>query len=107
MYLDSLAVAHNVPLPAIDWTFGPVAFRADAAHYWLQCDGELWDAQVVPYITAAKRHGARVESLQVAYSHPALMKKEEEYVPLWSEKRLMQLNFIFKHFADAIKAPPP
>lgn len=33
---------------------------------------------------------------QVSYSHPAPMKREEEYVPVWSEKRLLQLNFLFQ-----------
>ena len=37
------------------------------------------------------------------------MKREEDGLPLWSEKRLMQLNFLFKHVAAALKedAPPP
>ena len=38
------------------------------------------------------------------------MKKEEEGVALWSEKRLMQLNFLWKHVAVALKEdslPPP
>lgn len=38
LYLDALGAA--VGLPALDWTFGPVAFRASAATHWLQCDGE-------------------------------------------------------------------
>ena len=41
--------------------------------------------------------------MQVCYSHPAAMKKEEEAVPLWSEKRLMQCNFLWKHVAGALK----
>jgi hypothetical protein len=76
---------------------------------WLQCDGELWDAQIVPFVRAARWAAARVDSLQVSYSHPQAMKREEEGLPLWGEKRLMQLNFLFKYVADALKedAPPP
>ena len=46
---------------------------------------------------------ARVEALEVAYAHPPKMKAEEEGVPLWSEKRLLQLNFLFKHVGGALK----
>ena len=50
-----------------------------------------------------------VDVMQVNYSHPAAMKREEENVPGWSEKRLLQLNFLFKHVAAALKeaTPPP
>ena len=45
----------------------------------------------------------------MSYSHPSLMKREEEGLPSWSEKRLLQLNFLFKHVGAALKedAPPP
>lgn len=100
LYLDALG--SSVGLPTLDWTFGPVAFRSSMAHYWLNFGGELWDAQIVPFIQAV-REGARVEGFQVSYSHPALMKREEEFQPIWSEKRLMQLNFLFKHVAEPLK----
>ena len=35
LHLDALGRA--VGLPALDWTFGPVAFRASMARHWLQC----------------------------------------------------------------------
>ena len=104
LYLDSLGNAAG--LPTLDWTFGPVAFRANMAHHWLNFCGELWDAQIVPFINAS-REGARIEGLQVSYSHPALMKREEEFLPVWSEKRLMQLNFLFQHVAGPLKGQPP
>ena len=89
-YLDALGErsAGAAPLPQIDWTFGPVGLRASAAEHWLRVDGDLWDAQIVPFVHAARWHGARVEALEVAYAHPPKMKAEEEGVPLWSEKRL-------------------
>jgi len=106
LYLDALGSL--IGLPSLDWTFGPVALRASAATFWEECDGELWDAQIVPFIRAAMWGSARVEALQVHYTHPAAMKREEEFVPIWSEKRLLQLNFLFKHVAGALKetAPP-
>jgi len=106
LYLDALGAPAG--LPALDWTFGPVGLRASAAHHWLESDGEMWDAQIVPFIRAARWCGARVESLQVNYSHPMGMKREEEGEALWGEKRLMQLNFLFEHVASALKeAAPP
>ena len=106
LYLDALGGA--VGLPSLDWTFGPVAFRNSAASFWLRNEGELWDAQIVPFVRAARWGGARVEVLQVQYSHPPAMKRQEECVPVWSEKRLMQLNFLFNHVGAALKeeAPP-
>lgn len=104
LYLNSLGSAAG--LPTLDWTFGPVAFRTGMAHHWLRFGGELWDAQIVPYINAA-REGARIDSLVVNYSHPPLMKREEEHQPAWSEKRLMQLNFLFKHIGEPLKCKAP
>eukprot|EP00912_Choanoflagellata_sp_UC4_P000145 UC4_evm4s94 len=34
----------------VDWTFGPFAFSRSLADLWLEYDGELWDAQMVPFI---------------------------------------------------------
>ncbi len=107
LFLDSLGAKVGL-VAGLDWTFGPVAFRASAARHWLQCDGELWDAQINPFVRAHRWGGARVEGFTVSYSHPVAMKREEEGVPAWGEKRLMQLNFLFKHVAGALKedAPP-
>jgi len=105
LYLDSLAAA--VGFPSIDWTFGPVAFRASFGSHWLQSEGELWDAQIVPMVLAARWHGAHVVSETVEYTHPIEMKSEEEGGAKWSEKRLDQLNFLFKHVGGALKSTQP
>jgi hypothetical protein len=135
LHLDALG--RPVGLPALDWTFGPVAFRASMARHWLQCrqqaqtrcprsgsagylrleapsrmrtaalsglqsrvaaawalrcnpaasprrrqsrrrgclrpprcEGELWDAQLVPIVHASRWHGARVETFEVGHAHP-------------------------------------
>ena len=103
LYLNTLGVAAGLP-DHIDWTMGPVALRATMARHWLEDDGELWDAQIVPYVRAARWHGAKVGPLELEYHHPSSMKAEEEGVAVWGEKRLMQLNFLFKYIAGALKA---
>ena len=131
-HLDALARPHGLPA-GIDWTFGPVALRAALAPCWLRCDGELWDAQVrfrptsaqphclarahrapprphaqiVPFVRAARWEGASIVSHSVSYEHPPLMKEEEEGVPRWSEKRLEQLNFLFRYVGDALRETGP
>jgi hypothetical protein len=105
LHLDALG--RPVGLPTLDWTFGPVAFRASMARHWLQCEGELWDAQLVPIVHASRWHGARVETFEVGYAHPPLMRREEEGRPAWSEKRLFQLNFLFDKVGGALKAAEP
>mmetsp|Transcript_21726 Transcript_21726/g.35862 ORF Transcript_21726/g.35862 Transcript_21726/m.35862 type:complete len:280 (+) Transcript_21726:71-910(+) len=101
LYLDALA--NEIGFPSVDWTFGPVAFRASYAQEYLDFDGELWDAQIVPMIRAFVRLGARVSSCVVEYGHPIEMKADEEGGVRWSEKRLEQLNFLFRHVASELK----
>lgn len=62
----------------------------------------------MPFVRAARWAAARVDSLQVSYSHPQAMKREEEGLTSWGDKRLMQLNFLFKYVGEALKedAPP-
>tara|TARA_B100000768_G_scaffold172092_1_gene180008 strand:+ start:259 stop:399 length:141 start_codon:yes stop_codon:yes gene_type:complete len=45
--------------------------------------------------------------LKVGYAHPPLMRREEEGRPAWSEKRLLQLNFLFDKVGGALKAAEP
>ena len=91
MFLDSLA--NKIGLPSIDWTAGPVAFKASIAHRWLSYKGEVWDAQLVPMIEAFIE-GAKISSFDVTYRHPESMKEQEEGNPIFNEKRLHQLNFL-------------
>ena len=44
---------------------------------------------------------------EVGYAHPPLMRREEEGRPAWSEKRLLQLNFLFDKVGGALKAAEP
>tara|TARA_B110001452_G_scaffold103489_1_gene85888 strand:+ start:115 stop:957 length:843 start_codon:yes stop_codon:yes gene_type:complete len=101
LYLDSHARA--VGFPSIDWTMGPLCFRAALATHWTKFEGELWDAQIVPMVRAARWHGAVVASHSVPFRLSATMKAEEEGVPKWGDKRLDQLNFLWKHVGGALK----
>lgn len=91
LFLNSLGT--QIGLVNIDWTIGPVAFRYDEAKHWMNFDGELWDAQLIPLVQAHLA-GATVTSLEIDYHHPHAMKNEEEGRTIWNEKRLMQLNFL-------------
>ena len=53
LHLDALGRA--VGLPALDWTFGPVAFRASMAHHWLQRGPHARDGRADDGLTAARR----------------------------------------------------
>ncbi|MGK3743510.1 MAG: hypothetical protein ACI90V_010368 [Bacillariaceae sp.] len=70
MFLDSLA--SKIGLPSIDWTAGPVAFKASIAHQWLSYKGEVWDAQLVPIIEAFLE-GAKISSFDI---HPIVIQNQ-------------------------------
>mmetsp|Transcript_16950 Transcript_16950/g.45637 ORF Transcript_16950/g.45637 Transcript_16950/m.45637 type:complete len:262 (+) Transcript_16950:83-868(+) len=91
LLIDTLATKRGFPA-GLDWTFGPVCFRAGLASHWTQYNGELWDAQVVPYVRAVLWHGARVGSYTVPYAHAEQMKREEENHFAWAKKRFDQLS---------------
>ena len=93
MYLDCLAKNTIGLNTSIDWTCGPVAFRSHLVNHWLNYDGDLWDVQLVPLINAfVAMNGAKVTSFEVDYQHPSTMKEQEEFSPIWCEKRLFQIN---------------
>jgi hypothetical protein len=92
LFLDSLG--SKIGLESIDWTAGPVALGVGMADEWLDCDGEIWDAQLLPIIESFLNRGAKVTSFEVTYRHPESMKEEEEGNPAFNEKRLQQLNFL-------------
>ena len=79
-----------------------MALRCSHEHYWLNFDGEIWNAQIVPMIHAHLA-GAAVRDIPIDYRHSPLMKQEEQGQPIWSEKRLMQLNFLSDYVAEELK----
>ena len=105
MHLDALA--KKVNFPSIDWTMGPFATRAKFAKIWLEYDGELWDAQLVPIVLAQRWYRARVTTYEFEYAQAGKMKLEEEGDPQWTEKRLHQLNNLFEFVGEALKNTRP
>ena len=101
LHLDSLA--RQVGFPSIDWTAGPIALSTTKAPHWLEYNGEIWDAQIVPMVVAQRWHGCSVSSLEVDFILPAAMKQQEEGSPKWGEKRLLQLNLLFEIVGKALK----
>lgn len=77
----------------VDWHFGPFGFRKELADLWLDHDGELWDAQILPVIQAIKNNRV-VRSVTVPFSAPVQMKNQEEGNLAFAQKRLMQINFL-------------
>ena len=77
----------------LDWHFGPFAMKAEHVGLWTDHHGELWDAQVIPIVYAA-RMGLAVRSATCPFEAPAVMKEEEENNLAFVEKRIMQLNFL-------------
>uniref|UniRef100_A0A7S4EHD7 Glycosyltransferase 2-like domain-containing protein n=1 Tax=Pseudo-nitzschia australis TaxID=44445 RepID=A0A7S4EHD7_9STRA len=92
MYLDSLG--KKIGLPSIDWLNGPVAFDVSLANAWLEFDGELWDAQIVPMVDCFLKRNTKITSFDIPYIHRRTMKEQEEGNLAFIEKRLYQLNFL-------------
>ena len=86
----------------LDWHFGPFALRAKHAPLWLSHRGELWDAQVVP-IVSAMRAGLAVGGVEVPFVAPLSMKAEEEDNLVFVQKRLDQINFLDPKVISALK----
>ncbi|KAL3770454.1 hypothetical protein ACHAW5_001208 [Stephanodiscus triporus] len=79
----------------LDWLFGPFALHSRLAGSWLSYDGNSWDAQMVPYVRGVRTHNWRITSVPVNFRHPKEMKEQEEGDPVWTTKRLKQLNVLF------------
>lgn len=92
MFFDSLG--GKIGFPSIDWTNGPVTLNSSMADAWLEYDGELWDAQLVPLVECFVKRNAKVTSFSIQYLHPKSMKEQEEGDPVFNEKRLYQINLL-------------
>jgi hypothetical protein len=97
LHFDSLARQYDGFKDVnIDWTFGPFAFNATLANKWLEYTGNSWDAQMIPYVRGIRNDGWRVQSVEVNFKHPSEMKEQEQGNPIWTSKRLHQLNVLFE-----------
>ena len=79
----------------MDWLFGPFALNSRLADSWLSYGGNSWDAQMVPYVRGVRAHNWSIASVPVNFRHPKEMKEQEEGDPVWTTKRLKQLNILF------------
>ena len=79
----------------MDWLFGPFALNSQLADNWLSYGGNSWDAQIVPYVRGVRAHNWSIASVPVNFRHPKEMKEQEEGDPVWTTKRLKQLNILF------------
>lgn len=100
MLLDS--IGSQIGMPSIDWTIGPVLFRSDQVQYWLDYNGETWDAQLVPIVDAHIK-GSTVSSFEIDYEHPKEMKDQEQGQSIWNEKRLHQINVLVETVGKRMK----
>ncbi len=84
---------------ALDSWFGPQAFRARVASYYLDYAGppDLWDSIHVPAAQIIKA-GHKVGEVIVDYHHPPEQLEEETF--LFYQKRISQLAVIAEAFAD-------
>ena len=104
-YVNLAAKAGGFEGDALDWHFGPFATKAAHAGLWLEGDGELWDAQVLPIVRAIQ-DGLAVGSVEVDFEAPYPMKKEEENDLAFCGKRLMQINFLDPKVIAAFEKKP-
>lgn len=96
LHFDSLAKQYEgFKEVCIDWLFGPFALNASLAYRWIEYKGKSWDAQMVPYVRGIRHDAWRVQSVPVNFMHPPEMKMQEEGNPVWTSKRLHQLNLLF------------
>jgi hypothetical protein len=79
----------------LDWLFGPFAFHTRLSDNWLNYTGTSWDAQMIPYVRGVKNHYWKITSVIVNFCHPKVMKEQEEGDPVFTSKRLGQLNLLF------------
>ncbi|KAL3794659.1 hypothetical protein HJC23_010087 [Cyclotella cryptica] len=107
LHFDSLAKRHvgfqttEIMERGLDWLFGPFAFNARLACHWLEYTGMSWDAQMIPYVRGVLHRGWRIQSVEVHFKHPPEMKLQEEGNPVWTSKRLHQLNVLFELLGKA------
>lgn len=90
--------------PALDLLFGPFALRARLAQLWLEADGDMWDAQLLPLLRAIAQPATKTLAYTLPrYEHPAQLKLEEEGSLPWVRKRWHQLQVVLPPMLEEIK----
>eukprot|EP00040_Diaphanoeca_grandis_P030664 m.181828 g.181828 ORF g.181828 m.181828 type:complete len:330 (-) comp32081_c1_seq4:332-1321(-) len=100
MAIDAGVLEPNQHEPAFDWFFGPVGFENNQSPLWLENQGTMWDAQLIP-VAHACGNGVHALSVTVPYVASPRMKQQEEGNIKFIEKRLMQMNFLVPKFKQA------
>jgi len=90
----------------LDWLFGPFAFRKEWSGFWLNHEGEMWDAQILPMVYAI-RSGATTISVDIAFRASSEMKKEEEGNLKYVQKRKYQLDELLVEIEKSFYGPVP
>eukprot|EP01104_Vermistella_antarctica_P004756 TRINITY_DN15188_c0_g1_i1.p1 TRINITY_DN15188_c0_g1~~TRINITY_DN15188_c0_g1_i1.p1 ORF type:complete len:264 (+),score=36.68 TRINITY_DN15188_c0_g1_i1:132-923(+) len=88
----------------LDWLFGPFALHSRLARRWVEYDGTLWDAQIVPIIHSIRVDKAIVLAREIDYHHAVEMLEEEQGLSTWCDKRLFQLNQLLPLVRDAVRS---
>ena len=88
-----------------DWAFGPVIFTQNLTNYWLNYDGKMWDAQLIPIMYCLKDKIKVIDS-KINFMYPKKQTKYEENNINFIKKRLYQLNYIINTFEIYQKLVP-
>ena len=86
----------------IDWSFGPVMLTGNVAKYWLEEDGKLWDAQIVP-IYKAYLDNVNVIEEYVCFKYPEEQKELEEDNMEYIKKRKYQMDYMVEKMSNKIE----
>uniref|UniRef100_A0A7S2X640 Uncharacterized protein n=1 Tax=Lotharella oceanica TaxID=641309 RepID=A0A7S2X640_9EUKA len=90
----------------LDWHFGPFAFRQEWSEFWLQHDGQMWDAQILPMVYAI-RSGAVPISVEIPFRASPHMKREEDNNLFFTTKRKSQLEKLLDKVEESLVNPIP
>lgn len=85
----------------IDFSFGPVVMNGYAANYFLEYEGKLWDAQIVPIYRAYKK-GLEISEYKVPFMYPHEQKNEEENNMFYIRKRKYQMDYMIEKMEEEI-----
>ena len=86
----------------IDWMFGPVILTGSVAKYWLEEDGKLWDAQIIPILNAYSNNVNIIEE-PVCFRYPDEQKEMEEDNMEYIKKRKYQMDYMIEKMTNKIE----
>ena len=87
----------------VDWSFGPVILTGSVAKYWLEEDGKLWDAQIVPIVKAFSNNVNIIDE-PVCFHYPEEQKELEENNMEYIKKRKYQMDYMIEKMTNKIES---